>query len=71
MNLGRTLIVIGGLLVVAGLLVSAGARLPFKPGHLPGDIVIRTKNGAFYFPVATCLLASLVLTLVFALLRRR
>lgn len=71
MNLGRTLIVLGGLLVVAGLLVSIGARLPFKPGHLPGDIVIRTKNGAFYFPVVTCLLASLVLTLVFALLRRR
>lgn len=71
MNLGRTLIVLGGLLVVAGLLVSIGARLPFKPGQLPGDIVIRTKNGAFYFPVVTCLLASLVLTLVFALLRRR
>jgi hypothetical protein len=71
MNLGRTLIVLGGLLIVAGLLVSTGARLPFKPGHLPGDFVIRTKNGAFYFPVVTCLLASLVLTLLLALLRRR
>lgn len=71
MNLGRALIVLGGLLIVAGLLVSIGPRLPFKPGHLPGDIIIRTKNGAFYFPIVTCLLASLVLTLVVALLRRR
>ena len=71
MNLGRTLMILGGLLLAAGLLISLGARLPFKPGHLPGDIVIRTKNGVFYFPLVPCLLASLLLSLLFALFRRR
>lgn len=71
MNLGRALMILGGLLIAAGLLVSFGARLPFKPGHLPGDIVIRTRNGVIYLPVATCLIASLLLTLLFGLFRRR
>lgn len=71
MNLGRTLMILGALLIAAGLLVSLGARLPFKPGHLPGDIVIRTKSGVIYLPIATCLFASLLLTLLFGLFRRR
>lgn len=63
--------VLGGLLFLAGLLLTFAGRLPFKPGHLPGDIVIRTKNGVFYLPIVTCLLASLALSLLFALFRRR
>lgn len=71
MPLGRLLILLGGLLIVAGLLVNYAHRLPFRPGHLPGDLVIRGKNSVFYFPLATCLLASLLLSLLFALFRRK
>jgi Protein of unknown function (DUF2905) len=63
--------VLGLILVVAGLVVSWGGRLPIRLGRLPGDIVIRGKNGAFYFPVVTCLIVSVVLTLVMWLIGRR
>jgi len=69
--MGQTLIVLGLVLVVAGLVVSWGGRLPIRLGRLPGDIVIRGKNGAFYFPVVTCLIVSVVLTFVMWLLGRR
>ncbi len=69
--MGQTLIVLGLILVVAGLVVSWGGRLPIRLGRLPGDIVIRGKNGAFYFPVVTCLIVSVVLTLVMWLIGRR
>jgi hypothetical protein len=65
------LIVLGAILIVVGLLVVAGERLPIKLGRLPGDIVIRGKNGAFYFPIVTCLLISVVLTVVMWLFGRR
>ena len=65
------LIVAGLVLVAIGLLLSLGERLPIKLGRLPGDIVVRGKNTAFYFPVVTCLLISAVLTLVMWLFGRR
>jgi hypothetical protein len=73
--MGRILIVLGVLLIVAGLLVTLGARLPIRSipirfGRLPGDIVIRGKNGAFYFPIVTCILISVALSLLLRLLRR-
>ncbi len=68
--MGRLLIIAGILLVVAGLLISAGARLPFRLGRLPGDIFIGGKNGAFYFPLTTCILLSLMLSLVLWIVRR-
>lgn len=64
------LIVAGAVLVVAGLLITVAGRLPIKLGHLPGDIMIRGRNGAFYFPLATCILLSVVLSLILWLLRR-
>jgi len=70
-GLGRTLIAIGAILVVVGLLLTLGARLPFRIGRLPGDIVIRGKNSVFYFPLATCLVLSLILSLVMWLAGRR
>ena len=69
--MGRALIVIGLVLVAAGFLVILGERLPIKLGRLPGDIVIRGKNSTFYFPLVTCLLLSLLLSLVSWLLNRR
>ena len=65
--MGRILIVVGLVLVVVGLLISVG--LPI--GRLPGDITIRRGNVSFYFPLATSVIASVVLTLLFMFLTRR
>ena len=65
----RTLITIGIAVLVTGLLWPWLARLGL--GRLPGDLRIQTGNSVFYFPLATCLLVSIVLSLVLWLLRRR
>jgi hypothetical protein len=70
MSFGRILIVAGLLLAAAGLLLTLAERLPIKLGRLPGDIAYHGKNGTFYFPLATCLVLSAVLSLVLWLLRR-
>jgi hypothetical protein len=68
--MGRLLIISGVMLIAAGLLVSLSGHLPFRLGHLPGDIVVRGKHGAFYFPLATCILLSVLFSLVMWLFRR-
>jgi membrane protein implicated in regulation of membrane protease activity len=68
-ELGKVLIVAGGLLVCVGALFLFGGKLPWF-GRLPGDIVVQRENFSFYFPVATSILVSVVLSLLFALLRR-
>lgn len=70
MPLGRLLILAGLALVVVGLLVTFAGRLPIKLGRLPGDIYIHGKNSSFYFPLATCILLSLLLSLVMWIFRR-
>ena len=70
MGLGRLLITVGVLLIVAGLVVNFGGRLPIRLGHLPGDISIQGKHSSFYFPITTCILLSVVLSLVLWILRR-
>jgi hypothetical protein len=64
-ELGRVLLVVGVVLVGAGALLVLGAKLPFRLGRLPGDIVYQGRNATLYFPIVTCLLVSLVLTLFF------
>ena len=64
----RTLIVLGALLVAAGLIWPLLARLPF--GRLPGDLVIDRPGLRFYFPLATSVIVSLVVSLLLWLLRR-
>ena len=71
MNIGRMLILFGIVLVAAGLLLTLLDRLPIRLGRLPGDIVLRGRTSVFYFPLATSLLISLVLTLVLWLFSRR
>lgn len=71
MGIGRILIVFGLVLVAVGVLLTIGERLPLRIGRLPGDILIRGKNTLFYFPLATSLLLSLLLTLVLWLVGRR
>ena len=70
MGIGRTLIIAGVALIVIGLLVSVAGRLPFRLGRLPGDIYIHGKNSSFYFPLTTCLLLSVLFSLVLWLFRR-
>jgi hypothetical protein len=63
-ELGKWLI-LGGLVVAAiGGLLFIGGRLPLRLGRLPGDIAIEGRRGSFYFPVVTCILLSVVFTLV-------
>ena len=71
MNIGRTLIFAGALLIVIGLLFLAGDRLPIRLGRLPGDITLCGRHGFFYFPLTTCILLSVILSLVLWLFRRR
>jgi hypothetical protein len=63
--------IIGLVLVALGILMILGERLPIKPGRLPGDIVVRGKNGVFYFPIVTCLVVSVILSLVMWVIGRR
>jgi DUF2905 family protein len=64
----RVLIAVGLLLLVAGLLWPWLSKLGL--GRLPGDIRIETEGGGFYFPIVTCLVISVVLSLVLWLFRR-
>jgi len=68
-DLGRTLVVLGAVILLVGLVMSLGGKLTWL-GRLPGDIIWRRGNATFYFPIVTCLLLSLLLTLIFSLLRR-
>jgi Protein of unknown function (DUF2905) len=71
-NLGRLIVAAGLILLAAGLLLMAAEKFSFfRLGRLPGDIVYRGKNVTFYFPIVTSILLSILLTLVFALFRRR
>ena len=67
-ELGRTLIPLGGLLMLVGAFFFLGGKLPFRLGHLPGDVVHRGEHSTFYFPIVTCLLLSIGLSLLFWLI---
>jgi hypothetical protein len=69
-ELGRILLTLGALLVLVGAFFFFGGKLPFRLGRLPGDIVHEGQHTTFYFPVVTCLLLSLGLSLVFWLISR-
>ncbi len=68
METGKALIAIGVILIGAGLLWLLGSRLGL--GHLPGDIVIERENFRLYLPLGTCLLVSVVLSVVFSIIGR-
>ena len=70
-EIGRLLLVLGLLLAALGVLLSLGSKLPFRLGRLPGDIVIKRDNFTFFLPLATSLLVSLGLSLLFWLWRRK
>jgi hypothetical protein len=70
MDIGKMLIFLGLLIVVAGLVLMLVGRTNLPIGRLPGDILYRGKHTTFYFPLATSILVSVVLSVVFYLLRK-
>ena len=64
--MGRSLIAIGVVVALIGVLIQLGVPL----GRLPGDISIKRAHGSFYFPIVTCIVVSIVLSLLAALFRR-
>lgn len=69
-ELGKLLLILGGVMIVIGgaLLLAGKFNLPL--GRLPGDFVYRGNNTVFYFPLATCIVVSIVLSLILWLLNR-
>ena len=63
-DLRKILLVIGIALAAVGALLLCGVRLPFRLGRLPGDIAYQGRHGSFYFPITTCIVLSLALTLL-------
>jgi hypothetical protein len=63
-DLGRLLLILGIVLSAAGALLYFNARLPFRLGRLPGDIVHRGGHATFYFPIATSILLSIAVSLL-------
>ena len=73
-ELGKVLLGFGAALVILGVLLLLAGNLSGKVpwlGHLPGDIYIRRGSWQFYFPLVTCLVISILLTLLFSLFGRR
>ncbi len=68
-DLGRALLIAGAAILLLGLLLSLGPRIPWM-GRLPGDIVYRKGNVTFYFPLVTCILLSVAVTLLLRIFRR-
>lgn len=70
-QMGKFIVLTGVVLVVVGLLMMLAQKLPLGLGRLPGDIVIKRDNFTFYFPLATSILLSIILTLILNLLFRK
>jgi len=66
---GKFLIIFGIIAIVVGLLLAAGPRIPWL-GRLPGDVLIRKGNFTFYFPLATSIVLSIILTVLINLFRK-
>jgi hypothetical protein len=71
-QLGRLFIILGAVFLAVGLWLTFAPHLSFgKLGRLPGDIHIKRDNCTFYFPLTTCILISLLLTLLFSIFSRK
>jgi hypothetical protein len=69
-DLGKLLLVLGGVIIAVGAVLLLAGKFNLPLGRLPGDIVYRGKNTVFYFPLATGIVVSVVLSLLFWLLGR-
>jgi hypothetical protein len=68
-DLGKVLIVLGVVIAGVGVLLIMGDKIPWI-GKLPGDIIIRKEKFTFYFPIVTCIILSILLTMIFSLFRK-
>ena len=66
---GRPLIILGLILVMIGIVITLAPRIPWI-GKLPGDIYLKRENFSIYFPLGTCILLSVLLSLILWLFRR-
>jgi hypothetical protein len=69
-ELGRMLLMLGGILLVVAAFFYFGGKLPFRLGRLPGDIVHKGDHTTFYFPIVSCIVLSVGLSLLFWLISR-
>lgn len=69
-GLGKSLIIIGIIVVIVGLFVAYGPKVPFA-GKLPGDIHIKRENFEFYFPLATSIIISVIISVILYFFTRR
>ena len=68
-SLGKLLFLLGVFIILMGLLLMVGEKIPWV-GRLPGDIIIKKERFTFYFPLATSVIISIILTLLFTLFRK-
>jgi len=68
-EIGRFLVVLGAVTVLLGLVLWSGFA-PKWLGHLPGDIRIEREHSVFYFPIVTCIIISILLSLILSIFRR-
>ena len=68
-DLGKVLIIFGIVIAGIGVLLLVGDKIPWI-GRLPGDILIKREKFTFYFPIVTCIIISIILTLLFSLFRK-
>ena len=69
-QLGRLLLSVGTMFILIGTLFCFGPKLPFRLGRLPGDISYRGEHGTFYFPIVSCLVISVVVSLILWLINQ-
>ncbi|HTU34095.1 MAG TPA: DUF2905 domain-containing protein [Candidatus Acidoferrum sp.] len=63
-ELGKFLVLAGICLAAVGAWFAFGGKVPFRLGRLPGDIAYHGRHGSFYFPLVTCIVLSVLLTLI-------
>ena len=68
-GLGKILVYLGILLVVLGIVLSVAGKIPWF-GHMPGDITIERDRFTFYFPIATCIVISVIVSIILYFFRR-
>ena len=68
-DLGKVLIVLGAFIAGIGVLLLMGDKIPWI-GRLPGDILVKKERFTFYFPIVTCIILSVLLTIIFSLFRK-
>ena len=68
-GLGKTLIILGIIIIAFGIVITFAGKIPWL-GRLPGDIHIKRDNFTFYFPLANCILLSVLFSLIFWLFKK-